>query len=73
MISCHAMRVAVATSSLLLVAGVMLLLGSEMTGFIVSAAHLALLTVLAGAAVLAVAFVLALLPAGTRWLEKCQH
>ncbi|NEV63291.1 hypothetical protein [Thiorhodococcus minor] len=71
--SCNLMRHAVITSALMLLSGVLLLLGAEMTALFVPTAQLALLLVLGGACLLAVTFVAAALPAGSRWLSNCQH
>lgn len=73
MTSCSLMRHAVVASALMLGSGVLLLLGAEVTGLVVPAAQLALLLVLGGACVLAVTFIAAALPGGSRWLSKCQH
>jgi hypothetical protein len=67
------MRSFVALSGALLLSGMLLLLIAETTGLSVPTAHIALLTVLGGAATLAAAFILAILPGAGRRLENCRH
>lgn len=73
MFSCTTMRAALTLSALLLASGILLLLVAETTGLMVPMAHAALLMVLAGAAVLGVAFIIAVFPGSTHRLDNCQH
>ena len=70
---CTTMRAAVTSSAVLLASGILLLLTAEISGLLVPMAHLALFIVLAGAAVLGLAFLLALLPGSAHRLSNCQH
>ncbi|MBK1723409.1 hypothetical protein [Thiocystis violacea] len=73
MTSCSTMRVAVTLSATLLASGILLLLVAETSGLMIPMAHIALLMVLAGAAVLGFAFLFAVLPGGGHRLNNCQH
>jgi hypothetical protein len=67
------MRVAVILSASLLGAGLVLGLVAVTTPFVVPWSQLSLLSVLAGAAVLGVVFLDALLPNAARRLDGCRH
>lgn len=71
--NCRTMRTAVLLSGLLLAAGVFLGLLAMTTGFAVPASQLALMLVLAAALLLAVTFVVALIPGVSRHLDECRH
>jgi hypothetical protein len=73
MISCQSLRSSVMLSAALLVGGLLLLLIAETSGLAVPTAHLALLSVLAGVATLAVAFTVAVLPWTHAALNNCEH
>ncbi len=73
MISCTSMRAAVVLSAALFLSGTLLLLVAEVTSTGVPTAHTALLLVLAGAAVLAVALLVALFPGNADRLSNCRH
>ena len=73
MISCTTLRSTVVLSAGLLLSGIILLLIAETAGLPVPTAHLALLAVLGGALTLALAFVVAIMPATRRHLDNCEH
>jgi len=73
MLNCSSMRAAVIFSAALLMLGVFVGIVAMTTPFIVPATQLSLLLVLAGAAVLIVTFLAALLPGVARRLDECQH
>jgi len=73
MLNCSAMRVAVILSAILLGVGVVLGVVAISTPLAVPTSQLSLLLVLAGAAVLAVVFVDALLPNASQRLDGCRH
>lgn len=73
MSACNTLRATIILSGALFLSGILLLLIAEATGLAVPTAHLALLAVLAGAATLAVAFVLALLPGARLDFHNCEH
>jgi hypothetical protein len=67
------MRVVVIVSGLLLAAGLLLGLFAVAAPLTMAYTQMALMLVLAGAAVLSVAFVDALLPGADQRLDGCQH
>lgn len=73
MLTCSSMRVAVILSAILLGTGVVLGVVAMSTPFAIPTSQLALLLVLAGALVLAVVFVDALLPNAGQRLDGCRH
>jgi hypothetical protein len=73
MLNCSTMRVAVILSAALLALGVGLGIIAAFTPLVIPSTQLALILVLAGAAVLSVVFVDALLPGAGRRLDGCQH
>jgi len=73
LISCHLIRISVLVSALLSASGGAALLFAETTGLVVPTAHLAFFLLLAGAALLAATFVLAILPGQARRLSQCLH
>lgn len=73
MLNCRSMRVAVIVSGLLLAAGLLLGLFSVAAPLTMAYTQASLMLVLAGAAVLSVAFVDALMPGAEQRLDGCQH
>ncbi|MBK1630747.1 hypothetical protein CKO31_08315 [Thiohalocapsa halophila] len=73
MLNCRSMRVVVIVSGLLLAAGLLLGLVAVAAPLTMAYTQMALMLVLAGAAVLSVAFVDALLPGADQRLDGCQH
>ena len=73
MLTCKRLRSAVLVSALLLVLGLILVAIAETTPWVIPTTHLALLSVLSGAAVLAATFLASLLPGTARRLAECQH
>jgi hypothetical protein len=74
MLTCSGLRVAVITSVLMLIASVLAgLVAVALPAVAVGLSHLALFSILGGAAVLAVTFLLTLLPGASRRLAECQH
>jgi hypothetical protein len=73
MFSCSSMRAAVLLSALLLGLGVLFGVVTMSTALLAPTSQLALALVLAGAAVLAVVFVDALLPGADQRLDGCRH
>jgi hypothetical protein len=73
MFSCSSMRAAVLLSASLLGLGLMLGAVAMSTALIVPTSQLALALVLAGATVLAVVFVDAMLPGADQRLDGCRH
>jgi hypothetical protein len=73
MLTCKRLRSAVLVSALLLVLGLILETIAETTPWVIPTTHLALLSVLTGAGVLAVTFLVSLLPGTARRLAECQH
>jgi hypothetical protein len=67
------MRVAVILSAALLALGIALEVIAMSTTLTVASSYLALFSVLAGALVLAIVFVDALLPNASQRLDGCQH
>jgi hypothetical protein len=73
MSACSTLRATIILSGALFLSGILLLLIAEATGVAIPTAHLALLAVLTGAATLAAAVVLALLPGARFDLHNCEH
>jgi hypothetical protein len=73
MFSCSSMRAAVLLSALLLGLGVLFGVVAMSTALLAPTSQLALALVLAGATVLAVVFVDALLPGADQRLDGCRH
>jgi hypothetical protein len=73
MLNCSSMRAAVILSAALLTLGVLLGIVGMTTPFTVAVTQFSLLLVLAGAAVLIVTFLVALLPGVARRLDECRH
>ncbi|WP_295882526.1 hypothetical protein [uncultured Thiohalocapsa sp.] len=73
MFNCRSMRAAVIVSGLLLAAGLLLGLLAVSAPLTMPYTQTALMLVLAGAAVLSVAFIDALLPGADQRLDGCQH
>lgn len=71
--NCRTMRAAVIMSGLLLVAGLMLGAIAMWTPFTVPTSQLSLMLVLSAALLLAVTFVVALIPGVSRHLDECRH
>lgn len=73
MFNCRTMRVAVISSGLLLAAGLLLGLLAVSAPLTMPYAQTSLMLVLAGAAVLSVAFIDALMPGADQRLDGCRH
>lgn len=73
MLTCRRMRTAVVSSALLLLVGFVLQFMAETTLFAVSTSHLALLAVLTAVAILALTFLVSLLPGTADRLKECTH
>lgn len=73
MFTCHSMRAAVLLSAGLLLSGVLLGVLVFAVPLALPIAQLALLLVLAGALVLSVTFLVALIPSVAHQLDECQH
>jgi hypothetical protein len=73
MLNCQSMRLAVVVSATLLLAGLSLGLVAVAAPLTMSYTHSALLLVLAGATVLSIAFMDALLPGANERLDGCRH
>ncbi|MEA1049938.1 hypothetical protein U5801_08965 [Lamprobacter modestohalophilus] len=71
--NCRTMRAAVLLSALLLAAGVLLGVIAMMTPFAVPTSQLALVLVLSAALLLAVIFLVALIPGVSRHMDECRH
>lgn len=70
---CRTMRAAVILSGILLIAGVALGAIAIATPLTIPTSQLALLLVLAAALLLAVTFVVALIPGMSRRMDECRH
>ncbi len=73
MINCNTMRLAVSLSALLLITGVSFGLMSMTSPLLMTISYLALILVLASGSILALIFLMALLPPVARRLAGCQH
>jgi len=73
MFTCTTMRTAVSVSLGLLISGLLLQFFAEKAVFAVPLSHLAMFAVLAAAALLAIVFILALIPSIARRMDGCQH
>ncbi|MBK1703789.1 hypothetical protein CKO40_04330 [Halochromatium glycolicum] len=73
LVNCRTMRAAVMMSGLLLVMGLMLGVVAIWTPLAVPTSQLSLMLVLAAALLLAVTFVVALIPGVSRHLDECRH
>ena len=73
MFSCKTMRTGVLVSLGLLVTGRLLELAAQTAVFATPLNYLAIAAVLSAVVLLAIVFILALIPAIARWLDGCQH
>lgn len=72
-INCRTMRSAVILSALLLIAGVLLGIVAMTTPLSIPTSQLALVLVLSAALLLAVTFLVALIPGVSRHMDECRH
>jgi|GEM_PF-1704764 len=73
LINCRTMRAAVILSALLLAAGVLLGILAMTTPLSIPTSQLALMLVLSAALLLAVTFLVALIPGVSRHMDECRH
>jgi membrane protein YdbS with pleckstrin-like domain len=73
LINCRVMRFAVILSGLMLAAGVLLGTATMVLGLSVAMSQLALVSVLGAALLLAVTFLVALIPGVSRQMDECRH
>jgi hypothetical protein len=73
MLTCKRLRTAVLLSALLMILGLALEVVAQATALAVPTSHLALLSILSAAVVLAVVTLASLLPGSARRLEECEH
>lgn len=73
MLDCNRLRTSVILAGGLFLLGLLLLVMAEVTPFAMLTSQLALLAILAGSGLLAVAFLASLLPVSAKRLSNCQH
>jgi hypothetical protein len=73
MLDCNRLRTSVILAGGLFLLGLLLLVLAEVTPFAMLTSQLALLAILAGSGLLAVAFLASLLPVSAKRLSNCQH
>lgn len=73
MLNCKRLRAAVLLSAILLVIGLLLEVTAQLTAFAIPTTHLALLSVLSAALILALTLLVSLLPGTAERLNECMH
>jgi hypothetical protein len=73
MLTCKRLRIAVILSAALLITGFALEVFAEVTLVGVPTSHIALLLIFGAVAILAVAFLLSLIPGASERLRECRH